>query len=52
MGLNLAVHDGVSLGHALAEAIEGGDVPQMLAVYESERQPLAEQLLESELAPT
>jgi 2-polyprenyl-6-methoxyphenol hydroxylase-like FAD-dependent oxidoreductase len=51
MGLNLAVHDGVSLGHALAEAIEGGDVPQMLAVYESERRPLAEQLLESELAP-
>lgn len=51
MGLNLALHDGVSLGHTLAQALEGNDVPHMLELYERERRPLAETALESELAP-
>jgi putative polyketide hydroxylase len=51
MGLNLALHDGVALGRALARTIEGPDGPGALELYERERRPLAEQLLESELAP-
>jgi putative polyketide hydroxylase len=52
MGLNLAIHDGVSLGRSLARAIDRGDKPELLEIYERERRPLAEQLLEPELAPT
>jgi 2-polyprenyl-6-methoxyphenol hydroxylase-like FAD-dependent oxidoreductase len=51
MGLNLALHDGVALGRALAHTIEGHESPRALEVYERERRPLAERLLESELAP-
>jgi 2-polyprenyl-6-methoxyphenol hydroxylase-like FAD-dependent oxidoreductase len=51
MGLNLALHDGVSLGRALARTIDGHDGPRALELYERDRRPLAEQLLESELAP-
>jgi putative polyketide hydroxylase len=51
MGLNLALHDGVSLGRALAQTIDGHDGPGALDVYERDRRPLAERLLESELAP-
>lgn len=50
MGLNLALHDGVSLGRAIAQAIHGQDGPSALAEYEGERRPLTERLLESELA--
>jgi putative polyketide hydroxylase len=49
VGLNLALHDGVSLGRALVRAIEGHC--GALESYERERRPLAERLLESELAP-
>jgi 2-polyprenyl-6-methoxyphenol hydroxylase-like FAD-dependent oxidoreductase len=50
MGLNLALHDGVSLGRALAQTIEDHDSPKALEVYERARRLLAERLLESELA--
>jgi 2-polyprenyl-6-methoxyphenol hydroxylase-like FAD-dependent oxidoreductase len=51
MGLNLALPDGVALGRALAQTIEGHESPRALEAYERERRPLAERLLESELAP-
>jgi putative polyketide hydroxylase len=51
MGLNLALRDGVALGRALARTIEGQDHPEALELYEHERRPLAEHVLESEPAP-
>jgi putative polyketide hydroxylase len=50
LGLNLAIHDGVSLGAALARALADGDSPEALEAYERQCRPLAEQLLEAELA--
>jgi 2-polyprenyl-6-methoxyphenol hydroxylase-like FAD-dependent oxidoreductase len=51
MGLNLAIHDGTVLAQALATTIEHGDQPHMLDQYEQACKPLAEKLLEAELAP-
>jgi 2-polyprenyl-6-methoxyphenol hydroxylase-like FAD-dependent oxidoreductase len=51
MGLNLAIHDGTMLAQALASTIEHGDQPHTLDQYEHTCKPLAEKLLEPELAP-
>ncbi len=51
MGLNLAIHDGTVLAQHLADASGGDDQPDMLEPYEQARRPLAEKLLESDLAP-
>jgi putative polyketide hydroxylase len=51
MGLNLAIHDGAALAQCLAEAISPDDQPEMLDLYEYARKPLAEKLLEPDLAP-
>jgi putative polyketide hydroxylase len=51
MGLNLAIHDGTALAHHLADAISPTDQPEMLDLYEKARRPLAEKLLEPDLAP-
>ena len=51
MGLNLAIHDGTVLAKVLADTIEHGDQPCTLDHYEQACRPLAEQLLEPELAP-
>jgi putative polyketide hydroxylase len=51
MGLNLAIQDGTALARYLAAAISSGDQPEMLDVYEQVRRPLAEKLLEPDLAP-
>jgi putative polyketide hydroxylase len=51
MGLNLAIHDGAALAQYLAEAISPDDQPEMLDLYEHARKPLAEKLLEPDLAP-
>ncbi|MDQ2815869.1 MAG: FAD-dependent monooxygenase [Actinomycetota bacterium] len=51
MGLNLALHDATVLAQALASAIGHGDQPRRLDQYEQACRPLAEKLLEPELAP-
>ena len=51
MGLNLAIHDGTLLAQHLADAISPRDQPEMLERYEQARRPLAEKLLEPDLAP-
>jgi putative polyketide hydroxylase len=51
MGLNLAIHDGTVLAQYLADAISPGDQPEMLDLYEQACRPLAEKLLEPDLAP-
>jgi putative polyketide hydroxylase len=51
MGLNLAIHDGTVLAQYLADAISHGDQPEMLDLYEQACRPLAEKLLEPDLAP-
>ena len=51
MGLNLAIHDGTVLAQVLATTIEHGDQPHTLDQYEHTCKPLAEKLLETELAP-
>lgn len=51
MGLNLAIHDGTVLAQHLADAINRDDHPEMLDLYEQACRPLAEKLLESDLAP-
>jgi putative polyketide hydroxylase len=51
MGLNLAIHDGAALAHHLAGAIGSDDQPETLDLYEHARKPLAEKLLEPDLAP-
>jgi 2-polyprenyl-6-methoxyphenol hydroxylase-like FAD-dependent oxidoreductase len=51
MGLNLAIHDGTVLAQYLADAISPDDQPEMLELYEQARRPLAEKLLEPDLAP-
>jgi 2-polyprenyl-6-methoxyphenol hydroxylase-like FAD-dependent oxidoreductase len=51
MGLNLAIHDGAALAQVLAATIEHGDQPRTLDQYEQACRPLAERLLEPELAP-
>jgi putative polyketide hydroxylase len=51
MGLNLAIHDGTVLAQVLATTIEHGDQPHTLDHYEHTCKPLAEKLLETELAP-
>jgi putative polyketide hydroxylase len=51
MGLNLAIHDGAMLARYLADAISPRDQPEMLDLYEQSRRPLAEKLLEPDLAP-
>ena len=50
MGLNVALQAGVTAGHCLAQAIKDGDAPDVLEAYETERRPVAERLLASELA--
>jgi putative polyketide hydroxylase len=50
MGLNLAIHDGTVLARALAATIEHGDQPHALDQYEQDCRPVAEKLLEPELA--
>jgi putative polyketide hydroxylase len=52
MGLNLAVHDATVLAQALADTIEHRDQPHLLDQYEQTCRPLAEKLLEPELALT
>jgi 2-polyprenyl-6-methoxyphenol hydroxylase-like FAD-dependent oxidoreductase len=51
MGLNLAIHDGTVLAGVLADAISNGDRPEALDQYERACRPLAEKLLDAELAP-
>ena len=51
MGLNLAIHDGTVLARVLADTIEHGDQPHTIDQYEQACKPLAEKLLEAELAP-
>ena len=51
MGLNLAIHDGTVLAQVMADTIEHGDQPETLDRYERACRPLAEKLLEPELAP-
>ncbi len=51
MGLNLAIHDGTVLAQVMADTIEHGDQPRTLDQYEHACRPLAEKLLEPELAP-
>ena len=51
MGLNLALHDATVAARFLADAIEHGDPPEALDQYEQACRPLAEKLLEPELAP-
>jgi len=51
MGLNLAIHDGTVLPRVLADTIERGDQPHTIDQYEQACKPLAEKLLEAELAP-
>lgn len=51
MGLNLALDDGISLGVHLAEALDGKEGFKALDLYERERRPVAESVLEAELAP-
>ena len=51
MGLNLAIHDAAVLARVMADAIEHGDQPETLDQYERACRPLAENLLEPELAP-
>jgi len=51
MGLNLAIHDGAVLAQYLADAVSLGDEPEMLDRYEQACRPLAERLLEPDLAP-
>jgi 2-polyprenyl-6-methoxyphenol hydroxylase-like FAD-dependent oxidoreductase len=51
MGLNLAIHDGAVLAQYLADAVGLGDEPEMLDRYEQACRPLAERLLEPDLAP-
>ncbi len=45
MGLNVALQDGVTVGHCLAQAIKNGDAQDALEVHEAERRPVAEKLL-------
>ena len=52
MGLNLAIHDGTALARYLADAINPDGTPAMLDLYEQARKPLAEKLLEPDLATT
>lgn len=51
MGLNLAIYDGTMLAQYLADAISPGDQPEILDLYEQACRPLAEKLLEPDLAP-
>jgi 2-polyprenyl-6-methoxyphenol hydroxylase-like FAD-dependent oxidoreductase len=51
MGLNLAIHDGTALAHHLADATSPKGEPETLDLYEQARRPLAEKLLEPDLAP-
>jgi putative polyketide hydroxylase len=51
MGLNLAIHDGTALAQYLAGAISPRDQPELLDLYEQACRPLAEKLLEPDLAP-
>lgn len=51
MGLNLAIHDATVLAEALTSTTEHGDQPRTLDQYEQTCKPLAEKLLEPELAP-
>jgi putative polyketide hydroxylase len=51
MGLNLAIHDGAALAQYLADAVSAAHQPEMLDLYEHARRPLAEKLLEPDLAP-
>jgi putative polyketide hydroxylase len=51
MGLNLAVHDATVAARFLADTIEHDDRPETLDQYEDACRPLAEKLLEPELAP-
>jgi putative polyketide hydroxylase len=51
MGLNLAIHDAVVLAQVMADSIKRGDQPETLDQYEHACRPLAEKLLEPELAP-
>lgn len=52
MGLNIALRDGPSVAHYLAQAIRNGDSPEALDAYETERRPVAEWALAAELAAT
>ena len=52
MGLNLAIHDATVLAQYLADAISPDGNPEMLDPYEQACRPLAEKLLEPDLAPT
>jgi putative polyketide hydroxylase len=51
MGLNLAIDDGTALARHLADVISPDGQPEMLDLYEQARRPLAEKLLEPDLAP-
>jgi putative polyketide hydroxylase len=50
MGLNLALHDATVAARFLADAIGHDDPPEILDQYETACRPLAEKLLEPELA--
>lgn len=50
MGLNVALQDGVTAAHCLARVIKDGDAADVLGAYETERRPVAERLLASDLA--
>jgi 2-polyprenyl-6-methoxyphenol hydroxylase-like FAD-dependent oxidoreductase len=51
MVFNLAIYDGKVLARHLADTIEHGHRPEALDQYEQACKPLAEKLLEPELAP-
>jgi putative polyketide hydroxylase len=51
MGLNLAIHDAAVLARVMADTIEHGGQPETLDQYEHACRPLAENLLDPELAP-